>query len=165
MGQPLTGGTRREFSGDHSHHTPADRPPQSTISRHPPRNRRYSLCHSERTSAPGPYGMIPPACTRRPRSSQTLVIKKKKKESFEPFLPSIFPDHQSGYINGRSTHHGAFRFSHPDLDHIRLLLSSLTARKPMIGSQIEWHVTLCLYPRPLKSSPRLQTTNLKVISD
>jgi hypothetical protein len=31
---------------------------------------------------------------------------------FNTFLPSIFPDHQSGYINGRSTHHGALRFSH-----------------------------------------------------
>ena len=31
---------------------------------------------------------------------------------FKPYLASIFPDHQSGYVNGRSTHHGALRFSH-----------------------------------------------------
>ena len=31
---------------------------------------------------------------------------------FKPYLSSIFPVHQSGYINGRSTHHGALRFSH-----------------------------------------------------
>ena len=31
---------------------------------------------------------------------------------FKPFLHSIFPDHQSRYVTGRSTHHGALRFSH-----------------------------------------------------
>jgi len=29
-----------------------------------------------------------------------------------PYLPSIFPTHQSGYIPNRSTHHGALRVAH-----------------------------------------------------
>jgi len=31
---------------------------------------------------------------------------------FKLYLITIFPNHQSGYITGRSTHHGALRFSH-----------------------------------------------------
>jgi len=38
----------------------------------------------------------------------TSIISSRMK----PFLPDLFPEHQTGYISGRSTHHAALRFAH-----------------------------------------------------
>jgi len=52
------------------------------------------------------YRLIALLCTDYKIFSSVIVGR------FKPYLSSIFPDYQSGYINGRSTHHGALRFSH-----------------------------------------------------
>jgi len=55
---------------------------------------------------PSSYRLIALLCTDYKIFSSIIAGR------FKPFLHSIFPDHQSGYVTGCSTHHGALRFSH-----------------------------------------------------
>ena len=71
---------------------------------------------------------------------------------FKPYLSSIFPDHQSGYINGRSTHHGALRFSHlikNTLESFPLLVDSEKAYDRVSHEWLSSCLTISEFPTAL----------------
>jgi len=71
---------------------------------------------------------------------------------FKPHLSAISPDHQSGYITGRFTHHGALRFSHlikNTLDSFPLLVDSEKAYDRVSHEWLSKCLTISGLPSPL----------------